>query len=116
MLNLGSAAGSRGPYVIRQTGSAPGSMTMQQDPYLLRRDGVWVLNLAVFALGETEQQQFMYATSAEVMKALEGLPVDPVVEDRLPEGVSRAELVAGAENTASRLISGLRNARPVTLS
>lgn len=115
MLNLGSAANGRGPYAIRQTGNAPGSMTLQQDPYLLRKDGVWIINLAVFSLTEAEQQQFLYPSTAEVMKALENLPADPVVNDRLPGGVSRAELVAGAESTASRLVSGLRNAKAAPL-
>jgi hypothetical protein len=115
MLNLGSAPGGRGPFAVRQEGSAPGSMTLKQDPYLLRKDGVWVLNLTVFALSEEEQKQFLYATSAEVMKALEDLSVDPIVEDKLPEGVSRAELLAAAENFASRILSGLRNAKPVQI-
>jgi hypothetical protein len=115
MLNLGSAPGGRGPFAIRQEGSAPGSMTLQQDPYLLRNDGVWVLNLTVFASPEEEQKRFLYATSAEVMQALDGLSGDPVVQDKLPEGVSRAELLAAAENFASRILSGLRNAKPVQM-
>jgi hypothetical protein len=90
-------------------------MTFKQDPYLLRDDGVWVLNLAVFALTEKEQQRFLYPTSTEVMKALETLPGEPVVEDKLPEGVSAAEIMAGAESTASRILSGLRNAKRVEL-
>ncbi len=116
MLNLGSAPGGRGPFAIRQTGSAPGSMTLKQDPFLLRNDGVWVFNLAVFALPEPEQQRFLYQSAADVMKALESLQGDPVVEDKLPEGVSSAEVLAGAENMASRILSNLKNAKPVQLS
>jgi hypothetical protein len=115
MLNLGSAPGGRGPFAIRQEGSPPGSMTMKQDLFLLRHDGVWVLNLAVFSLSEAEQQRFLYATAVDVMKALENLRGDPVVEDKMPEGVSKSDLLAGAESTASRLLSGLKNARPVQL-
>jgi hypothetical protein len=114
MLNLGSAPGGRGPFAIRQEGSPPGSMTLQQDPYLLRKDGVWVLNLTVFSLPEKEQEQFLYPTSADVMKILDGLSGDPVVEDKLPQGASRAELLAAAETFASKLLSGLRNAKPVS--
>ena len=88
---------------------------MKQELFLLRHDGVWVLNLAVFALTEAEQQRFLYATAVDVMKALDSLTGDPVVEDKLPEGVSRNELLAGAETTASRILSGLRNAKPVQL-
>jgi hypothetical protein len=49
------------------------------------------------------------------MKALDGLSGEPAVEDKLPEGVSRAELLASAENFASRILSGLRNAKPVQM-
>jgi hypothetical protein len=115
MLNLGSGPGGRGPFAIRQEGSAPGSMSMKQERFLLRDDGVWVLNLTVFALSEAQQQRFLYPTAAHVMRALENLESDPVVDDRLPEGVSQSELLAGAENTASRLLSGLKNAKPVQL-
>lgn len=115
MMNLASAPNGRGPFVIRQEGSPPGSMSMKQDPFLLRNDGVWVLNLIVFSLPEQEQQRYIYQTSADVMKALDSLQGDPVVDARLPEGVSQAELLAGVENTASRLLGGLKNAKPVHL-
>jgi len=116
MLNLGSAPGGRGPFVIRQEGSAPGSMTLKQDIFFLRKDGVWVLNLTVFALPEKEQQEFMYDTTVNVMKALESLSGDPEVDDNLPAGTSRAELLAAAENMASKLLSGIRNAKASPLT
>jgi len=111
MLNLGSAPGGRGPFAIRQEGSAPGSMTLQQERFLLRHDGVWVLNITALSLPEKEQDKFLYATSTEVMAVLEKLTGDPVVEDKLPEGKSKAEVLALLEASASRLVSGLRNAR-----
>jgi len=116
MLNLGSAPGGRGPFAIRQLGFPPGSMTLKEESFLLRKDGVWVLNLCVFALPEPQQQQFLYPTSAEVMQALDGLQRDAVVEDKLPEGVSKEELLAAAENVASKLLSGLRNAKASPVS
>ena len=70
MLNLGSAPGGRGPFVIRQLGFPPGSMNLKEDAFWLRNDGVWILNLCVFVLSEEKQKQFIYPTSAEVMKAL----------------------------------------------
>jgi hypothetical protein len=116
MLNLGSAPGGRGPFAIRQEGSAPGSMTLVQERFLLRHDGVWVLNLTVLSLPEKEQEKFLYATSTDVMKALENLTGDPVVDDKLPEGKSKAQVMAEIETTASRLMSGLRNAKPSAIS
>lgn len=115
MLNLASAPGGRGPFVIRQLGSAPGSMTLREESFLLRDDGVWVINLAVFALKDDEQLRFTYPSSAEVIKALEQLQGSPAVEGQLPEGVSREELLAAAERTASRLLNGLRNAQAVPM-
>ena len=116
MLNLGSAPNGRGPFAIRQVGSPPGSMTLQEDPYLLRNDGTWVINLAVFSLPEEEQQRFFYSTAADVIKALDNLPGSPVVEGGLPDGVSREEALAGLETTASRLLRGLKNAKPTRVS
>lgn len=116
MLNLGSAPGGRGPFAIRQEGSAPGSMTLQQERFLLRHDGVWVLNLTVLSMPEKDQEKFLYATSTDVMQALEKLTGDPVVDDQLPEGKSKAQVMAEIETTASRLMSGLRNAKPSPIS
>ena len=115
MLNLASAPGGRGPFVIRQEGSPPDSTSLQQDSFLLRNDGVWVLNLTVFFLREEEQQRFIYPTSVEVLKALENLHGDAVVEAKLPEDASKAELLAAAGKTASRLLRELKNARPATM-
>lgn len=115
MLNLGSAPGGRGPFVIRQEGSPPESTNLQQDPYLLRDDGVWVLNLIVFSLKEEDQKRFYYPTSVDVLKALDTLQGDAKVEAKLPDGVSRAELLAAAEATASRLLRGLQNAKSMPL-
>jgi hypothetical protein len=115
MLNLASAPGGRGPFVIRQEGSPPDSTSLQQDSFLLRNDGVWVLNLTVFFLREEEQQRFIYPTSVEVLKALESLHGDAVVEAKLPEDASKAELLAAAGKTASRLLRELKNARPATM-
>ena len=115
MLNLASAPGGRGPFVIRQEGAPPDSTSLQQDPFLLRDDGVWVLNLIVFSLKEEEQKRFYYPTSVDVLKALENLHGDVKVETKMPEGVSKAELLAAAETTASRLLRGLKNAKPVPL-
>ena len=115
MLNLASAPGGRGPFVIRQEGCPPESTSLQQDPFLLRDDGVWVLNLTVFSLKEEEQQRFIYSSSGDVLKALESLHGDAKVEAKLPEGVSKAELLAAAESTASRLLRGLKTAQPVPM-
>ena len=86
-------------------------MTLQQDPYLLRKDGVWVINLAVFSLSEEEQSKFLYANSVEAITALNNLLGKALVESHLPAGVTREQALAGAETTASRLLRGIKGAK-----
>lgn len=101
LLNLGYGPKGRGPFVIRQDAYLPASESLKEDRFLLRKDGTWVLNLAVFALPEKEKEQFLYENTAEAVKMLQELPGVPVVEDGLPEGKSRAELARAAESTIS---------------
>jgi hypothetical protein len=112
LLNLGYGPKGRGPFVIRQEGTPQGSTTFDADPYLLRKDGTWVINLAVFALPEKEKEQFFFTTSAEAMALLEGLVGDPVVESALPQGKSRAELKNAAQTTITGLWAKIREAKP----
>jgi hypothetical protein len=116
LLNLGSGPNGRGPFIIRQEGTPPGSMTFQPDRFLLRKDGAWVLNLAVFALPEKDKEQFLFTTSAEAMTLLDGLKGDPVVEAGLPPGKSVEELKTAAQSTISGLWGSMRNAKPASAS
>jgi hypothetical protein len=111
LLNLASNAGGRGPFVVRQVGSPPGSVTFEQDRYLLRKDGTWVINLAVFALSEKEKGEFLFPTSAEALSVLNGLSGEPVVQTRLPEGKSREELKAAAQNTLTGIWGQMHSAK-----
>lgn len=65
---------------------------------------------------EKEQEKLLYATSTGVMKALDSRTGDPVVDDKLPEGKSKAQVMAEIETTVSRLMSGLRSAKPSAIS
>ena len=116
MLNLGYGPKGRGPFVVRQIGTPPGSVTFEKDTYLLRHDGTWVLNIAVFALPEKEQDQFLYQSSAEVMQILDGLPADPMVQSGMPAGKTREELKMGATNTFTGLAARVRSAQSGTAS
>lgn len=113
LLNLGFGPGGRGPYALRQTGSAPGSMTLQQDSFLLRKDGVWVLNLAAFALPEKELgEKFIFKDIPELFSVIEELGGKPlVVEDKLPADKSRAEVMAALQTTASNLMARIRDSK-----
>jgi len=116
LLNIGLGPNGRGPFLVRQEGYLPGSTTFTTERYLLRHDGTWVLNLAVFALPDAEKEKFFFQTSAEAMHVLDGLSGEPVLETALPPNVSRAELMAAAESTISGLWGRIRAAKPSTAS
>jgi hypothetical protein len=110
LLNLGTNATGHGPYVIRQDGVPPGSSSSQEDSFLLRKDGTWVLDVAAFTLPEGEQE-FVFQNAAELYATVQELGGNPVVEDKLPPGKSRAELNAAIETTISRVWSQIKEAR-----
>ena len=85
LLNLGTNKSGHGPYVIRQDGVPPGSLSSQEDRFLLRKDGTWVLNITAFTLPEKEQeQQFIFQSATELYATVQELGENPVVEDALP--------------------------------
>jgi hypothetical protein len=114
LLNLAYGPNGRGPFVVRQEGSPPGSLTFDQDRYLLRKDGTWVLNLAVFVLPEKEKEQFLFETSAEALDALKGLAGEPMVETGLPKGKSKEEIKAAAQSTITGIWGRMRDAKPAS--
>ena len=91
MLNLATNANGHGPYVVRQDGVPLGSSSTQEDRFLLRKDGTWILDVTAFTLPEKEQEQFVFQNAAELYATVQELGGDPVVEDKLPSGKSRAE-------------------------
>ena len=113
LVNLGLSSGGHGPYILRQSGNAPGSMTLQQDNFLLRKDGTWVLNITVFSLPEKEiGEKFLFRDIPELISMIDELSSKPlVVEDNLPAGKSRAEITAALQSAASNLISRIRDAK-----
>ncbi len=110
LLNLKYGSGGRGPFVVRQDGTPPGSVTFQPERFLLRKDGAWVLNLAVFALSEKDKEQFLFESSAEAMQLLSELRGEPVVEAALPAGTSIEQLKSAAQSTISGIWARMQNA------
>jgi len=103
LLNLGYQPDGRGPYVVQQEGIPPASVANEEDGFLLRKDGVWVLNLAVFALPEEEQAQFVFEEIADVFATVDKLVGLPAVEDQLPAGKTPGQLMAALQSTQDRL-------------
>ena len=74
LLNLATNKNGHGPYVIRQDCVQPGSSSSQEDRFLLRKDGTWVLNITAFTLPEKEQeQQFIFQNAAELYATVQEL-------------------------------------------
>lgn len=115
LLNLAYGPNGRGPFVLRQEGVPPNSMDGQEDRYILRRDGVWVINFAVFDLSEEEQQEFVFKDIPEVWAAVEVLTGPVRVEAALPPGKSRAVLLAEMQSTMNRLLMHVRDAKGAML-
>jgi hypothetical protein len=104
LIDLGYNTHGHGPFILRQEGMAPNSPDLYDDRFLLRRDGTWVINLTFFQLSEADQQAFVFKDIPEVWATVEALPGTPVIEAHLPPGKSRAELLAGAQATMSRVM------------
>ena len=86
ILNLETGQNRRGPYAVRQDGVAPRGTSVRSYRFLLRKDGTWVNNLAVFVLPEAEQEaQFTFASVAEVYALVNRLGGTPRAEAALPE-------------------------------
>lgn len=116
LLNLGYGPGGRGPFIVRQDGTPPGATTFDDDRFLLRKDGTWVLNIAVFALSEKDKEQFLFTSSGDVVQVLDGLTGSPIVDTSLPPGKSVEELKSAAQNTITGLWGRIRDAKPASAS
>lgn len=113
LLNLGVGPQGRGPFLVRQQGSAPNSMTLEQRRYFLRKDGTWVLSLAVYILSDDDQEaHFLYPSSADAVNLLSSLSGDAVVDDTLPPDKSAEELMLAAEKTITGLWGHLNRLDP----
>ena len=110
LVNLKFSESGRGPYSIRQDGVPSGADIQQEDRYLLRKDGVWVLNFRVFLLSEEDQQQFLYDSIGEVQGIIQNLSGKPTVEAGLPDGKSREELLQAADTTRDRIFRHIQEA------
>ena len=49
------------------------------------------------------------------MQVLDGLDGPPVIEDQLPEGITRQEVLSKAETAISRLMNAIKQAKPCSM-
>jgi len=113
LVNLGILEGGRGPYIVRQDGVPPESEAMEENRFLLRRDGVWHINYAVFCMPEEDQEEFMFEDVSEVYDLVESLPGSPEVVEDLPEGKSLEEIMQAMKETQDRFWQQIQQARGI---
>lgn len=116
LVNLGYLRGGKGPYVLRQDGHAPGSMTLEQHRFYLLDDGSWMINYAFFLLPEEEQEKHLFGSLQEVFDAIDDLAGKKVVvNDKLPEGATKEKILASMREIGHRLSQRLYDAKAGTL-
>lgn len=82
LLNMDPEAKAHGPFLITQTGIAPGDQQMQDRFWVLRRDGKWVDINFYFATGKLDSlDEALFDTPSEAMTALEKLSGNAEVAD-----------------------------------
>jgi hypothetical protein len=110
IMNLGWAPGGHGPYLVRQVGYPPGSRDMRPQPFILQRDGRWLLNLSFAALDETEQEKQLFHDLGALSTFLDALSSHAVVADAtLPQGASHDDLLHRFETCTHRILQGMKN-------
>jgi len=73
--------GKRGPYMVAQTGSAPGDPALRECTFALTRRGSWLHHYILFMLPtELRDQIVVFESAAEAMDLVEKLAGTPVVE------------------------------------
>jgi len=71
----------RGPYMVAQTGSAPGDPAQRECTFALTKRGTWLHHYILFMLPQDVRDEIVvFETVAEVMDLAEGLVGTPEVE------------------------------------
>lgn len=110
VLNLGWGAHGHGPYLVRQMGYVPGGTDFRPQPFILQRDGRWLLNLLFAALPEHEQEAQLFHDLAELSSFIDTVAASEVrAEVTLPPGMGVAELMHQFENCTHRILRGMRS-------
>ena len=67
MVNLSWGPGGKGPYLVRQLGYAPADQTFTEKPFVLQKDGSWLLSYHLACLPEAEQEKRLFSSIAEMV-------------------------------------------------
>lgn len=90
--SLSPSAEKRGPYLVTQTGYAPGSDDAMETLYVLRPDGTWADINAYLSSDEPQLlDEAVFESMASIVHLLESLPPQPRTAD-LPVSEERLRL------------------------
>lgn len=110
VMNLGWGPHGHGPYLVRQMGYVPGSTDFHPQPFILQRDGRWLLNLLFAALPEHEQEAQLFHDLAELSSFLDQQASQPMfADDTLPAGMGIDEMQRRFENCTHRILRGMKS-------
>jgi hypothetical protein len=110
VMNLGWGPHGHGPYLVRQHGYPPGSTDMRVQPFILQRDGRWLLNLVFATLPEQEQEAQLFHDLANLSSFLDQQASQPMLaDDTLPAGMSFDEMQRRFENCTHRILRGMKS-------
>jgi len=117
VINLGWATAGRGPYLVRQHGYTTNSHDFQPQPFILQKDGRWLLNLAFVMLSESQQEQQLFHSLTDVLHCFERIANQPVqAEDNLPTDANPAEILRNFESCTLRILQGLRTGKVMPIN
>lgn len=70
-----------GPYMVAQEGYDPDDLAMTMLEFVLGKSGAWIRVSDFFRIPRQERcREYLFATAAEVLELLMGLPLKPVVQ------------------------------------
>ncbi|MGE3309790.1 MAG: hypothetical protein AB7O66_07460 [Limisphaerales bacterium] len=96
-----------GPYVVTQQGLDPSNPTMTADEFILGRSGKWLALGLFYGLPVDERRaEFIFGTSAEVMRVMGNLPSKAEVFGHPVEAPAEGK-AAPSDDMASAIRSGL---------
>ena len=78
LVDVGAHAGRRGPFIILQSGFDPEDLYMCESVFYLRRDGLWIDEIAQMGRPDDERMLILYEDAEEAARALQllrGLPL-----------------------------------------
>ncbi len=77
-----------GPYIVSQSGYDPHDPRTRYNEFVLGRSGKWfTINLFFKIPVDIRQQEFIFATAAEVIEMMDTLKAKVCVEDGIPDPV-----------------------------